>query len=622
MSSSHSCQFCQEGFSSRNALFRHLRTTADCFQKASNQNGTLQSAPSIPLPKQKIGIRFGYRYPTKNTTSSLSDDASSTKASTTTTTKDIPFYEHAAQRVQQVFLEALQKHQPVSFDEDGPLTQATMARLRHVVLAQDDDCSAASDVVGFHYRGEELHTAMAASIRHEMQQLLDNNTWSSSSSSIRVLHVASLPMTTKFQAEQSCTQRIYHYLLPMDWLQGGDDVQQWWIQKPNQQHNPRAYQRRPAVLKRLKQALQALESRTLAEKRKPEDQHPEEPPEEPPVEQPPPQPEEKIVEHGRSTMIASPGRYGSLWQKERRCFHNFCHLGGNLASPSHDPVWRTVDRAKVMGFVASDNNENVNAVVEIRGDGFVTQQLRRMMGAVVAMTNGWLPIDDYVRMATRPDVCLETPLAPPQRLYFSAGRFHFMELLLHGGKNNNQNSMQLFEESTPVAQEWQRQLQLDMIRQASSSAQEQEWLQELQQVVAPRIRAQMERIQAEDQERLQKVQQQQQQQHAFHGDHTTVRNNQPPPGPYIETVSLLRNIVEQEQWPRTSKARSRVIRSVVGAEDATPTITTTARTTTSSKFAGERFQSGSFTVVNSELYDRKLPLGNQLFPELAKAVFD
>jgi hypothetical protein len=56
-----------------------------------------------------------------------------------------------------------------------------------------------------------------------------------------------------------------------------------------------------------------------------------------------------------SKKVTSPGRFGSLWQKERRCWRNFADpsLGGK-ASQSNDPVWRTVDRAQVVDFIDFD----------------------------------------------------------------------------------------------------------------------------------------------------------------------------------------------------------------------------------------------------------------------------
>ena len=130
-------------------------------------------------------------------------------------------------------------------------------------------------------------------------------------------------------------------MLPMEWLEDGREAQDWCFkQKQNQQggqrtHQPRGMVETPVALLKLKEALRNIESSSDEESKK----------------------------------KTSAGRFGSLWKKERRCWHNFADpsLGGK-ASPSNDPVWRTVDRAQVVDF--TDFDGKVAAVVELRGDGF------------------------------------------------------------------------------------------------------------------------------------------------------------------------------------------------------------------------------------------------------------
>ena len=55
------------------------------------------------------------------------------------------------------------------------------------------------------------------------------------------------------------------------------------------------------------------------------------------------------------------------------------------------------------------------------------ESVRKIMGAAIAMTHGWLP-DNFFDLATQPDSLIETPLAPEGRLYFAGARFHFDEL--------------------------------------------------------------------------------------------------------------------------------------------------------------------------------------------------
>ena len=54
-----------------------------------------------------------------------------------------------------------------------------------------------------------------------------------------------------------------------------------------------------------------------------------------------------------STIRLAPGRFGQLWRKRQSCWLNFAHpqLAGMALSPGHEVVWRTMDRARIVGFV-------------------------------------------------------------------------------------------------------------------------------------------------------------------------------------------------------------------------------------------------------------------------------
>lgn len=61
---------------------------------------------------------------------------------------------------------------------------------------------------------------------------------------------------------------------------------------------------------------------------------------------------------------------------------------------------------------STDNErEEVVAVIEFRGDDFIKEQARRMVGTALAVAHGWLPPNIF-EVATKSDVFLETPLAP------------------------------------------------------------------------------------------------------------------------------------------------------------------------------------------------------------------
>jgi len=639
----HQCQFCQGRFKSRNALFKHLRTTASCFERASkasgNKGATFDANRGIKLPKQKVVIRFGYHALPKT----QRDDAAPSPS------------ELAAQLVQQTFFEVLPKHHPIyqpSSTEslDDRMTQTTAAKHRHLCLAQDEDCSAASDYIGVYYQGEFLEDFQA--VLKDMQTQVTKEITEKHSDSLRTVQLLDarvIPLNANFAAEKSCTQRVYHYLLPLDWLEGGDAARAWWLEQGGKeqfaavrardhQHRPRTTQRRPEVLKRLKLALGTLESKHLVDcnkglseehkkinqkekhnkqgdkstskKRKTEAKEINN------VSKKGDIPQEGYKPSGTATlplptmMGASPGRFGNLWVKERRCWHNYADpdLRG-MASPSNDPVWRTVDRAKVLKITGGNGDDNkMMAVVEIRGDGFVKQQIRRMIGSVIAMTNGWLPLD-YTETATRSDICLETPLAPSGRTYFAGGRFHFLELVLH-----SPSTKELFKEREPISEAWQENLQSNLIEE--TRANETEWLQDLQQTITPRIKSQMAQIAHEDKLRMERATViTSKTPLSLSSDHIFT----PTPTVYKNTIGLLRKIVSEETWPRTSKARSRVIRSVDQSSNKQVDYSIQHG---SAEFDGERFQCGSFTVVNEDLVSGNLPFANELFPELAKAVFE
>jgi FkbM family methyltransferase len=557
---SHPCKFCGAEFSSRNEVFRHLRSSAECFkQTASNSTGLIQ------LPKQKMAIQFGYNI--------ISDGESKQS-----------YNDVAAQLVRDAFFDAIQIQQPVQQDGKDSTTLASAARQRHPCLAQDYDCSASSDIICINYKGEKTKTG---DLIDGMQTLLDaacrNTGTPETSLNVRILSAESLPISTRFHAEQSCTQRVYHYLLPLEWLDDGREAQDWCSkQKQNRQGRQRAHQPRgmvetPVALLRLKEALRHIECSSDDETKK----------------------------------VISPGRFGSLWRKERRCWHNFADpsLGGK-ASPSNDPVWRTVDRAQVLDFIDCDGM--FAAVVELRGDGFVTEQVRRIVGSVVGMVNGWLPAD-FVEVATRSDICVETPIAPSGRMYFAGARYHFIELV---------QGTSFFEDGSGKADEWLEKLQSDMMQQrAMESTTGPDWHEELRCVTSPRIRAQMEKTVSDDEIRNSKALQDYAISESILSPIEDLNYSEAPPV-FQKTLSLLRCVIETETWPKTSGARSRVIRTVGTGTGNRGNLSSGNMRATTTSFSGELFQSGSFTVVNEENYTGKLPLGNELFPELVKAVFE
>ena len=281
------------------------------------------------------------------------------------------------------------------------------------------------------------------------------------------------------------------------------------------------------------------------------------------------------------------GRFGALGKKEKRAWHNFAdpNLRGD-ASPNNEPVWRCVDRARVVDFATrADSGGDVCAVLEFKGDNFLQQQVRRIVGATVAMANGWLP-DDFVVNSTRPDIIIGTPLAPPGRLYVADSRFHFEEMRTRG--------LSLFDcdvggaTIAPLDQrngiQWVKNKILDECNKDWVLSSEKKWLRDLEDKISPRILEQM---------TIQKC--------AIVRRPGSTFDGSTCPDLYQPVLLKLREIIATERWPETSVARSAVIRNHV-----------------------ERKLKGSFTVVNPKFektVEAALPLGNFNFPDLVDSIF-
>ena len=575
------------------------------------------------------------------------------------------------------------------------VTRATATRHRHVAMAQEKACAAAGDVliVGIQQQGNESTGDLIQGLNAWVQRNCDiayvgtsrkqdeatKNVSRSAIIPLRVLAATKLPSSSRLHAEASCTQLAYHYLLPLRWLPEGVEAHQWLATSQTRSQSPPASSysslsstppplpsarstttalrkprfgvtsgqhrdRRwvgppPAALKKLKKALKAACAATSAK----------------PAE---------IVEKPAQTvrLQKSKGRFGALAGKERRCFHNFADplLKGD-ASPSNAPVWRSLDRARAVEFVQigeiGEGGSNgswgrggeSHAVIELRGDGFLAQQVRRIVGSAVAMAHGWLP-DDFFDVATRPDVVVETPLAPAGRVYLAGARYDFTEA---------RDGRALFDLTPSLAQDqtvarpsdtnsmavWLRELRRRLVlRRDDSQAlvrtdEEADWLIELRDVVAPRIREQLRLIRQADDAIAQAadaaaaataalVDEQ------LRGEDVALRSkgdgnaadaeeaNLSPPE-FRTVLSLLRRITTAGEWPETSAARSRVIRHAAA------------------DLAAPKASSGSFTVVNEALVSEairnytasaaaggskkftapRIPLGNKLFPYLTESIF-
>merc|ERR1711924_285426 len=118
------------------------------------------------------------------------------------------------------------------------------------------------------------------------------------------------------------------------------------------------------------------------------------------------------------------------------------------ASPNNEAVWRELNRVRMKILpprrYASDQDapEEIIALLTFKGDDFVPEQIRRMVGTALAVAHGWLPSNIF-NISTHADVFLETPVAPPGRLYFAEAWFPWPEVRITGKG--------MFEDSTTVS---------------------------------------------------------------------------------------------------------------------------------------------------------------------------
>jgi tRNA U38,U39,U40 pseudouridine synthase TruA len=566
----HECKFCSTQFATRNALFRHVRSDPVCSRESGETIGSKLMEPM----RYTVALQFSYFSPTKKITAQVCGD-----------------------QVKVALLSAMASIIQSELNTTAAVellstTQVSIPRLRHRSLAQESGCLAAADVAVVSFLAPRGAIKLVNGLQHDedqtrsfLSQLLmqTNEQLDKVSKDCEICLEACklLPSDAKFHAERSCTQRVFHYLMPLRWLPDGLAIEQWWLENGLDDHGPhrnRAAARPPSdTLRVMKEALRSTESPILEQYTKEESEL-------------------------HSVKVAA-GRFGKLGAKKRMPWHNFADpsLRGD-ASPNNEPVWRVLDRARMIEMVQHkglDGQERVVAVLEFRGDEFLPQQVRRIVGAALAIAHGCLP-RDFFDSARDAAVFLETPVAPAGRLYLAASRFHFDEL-----KNGGNSIFMSDKDGVSVnirslddnVHKLQNKL-LDNLHSEHIWSLESRWLAELENAIAPRMRRQLEKVKLPIQ--------------MF----PTVNRYSLPrhaAEEYERTLSLLRDILNSGKWPETSSARSSVISNVIKDVSRTD------------------HQNGSFTVVNPKfrngiykngIGNNNLPLANALFPDLTDAVFE
>eukprot|EP00980_Cylindrotheca_fusiformis_P000154 scaffold24_cov128-Cylindrotheca_fusiformis.AAC.27 len=573
----NTCAHCSKVFDTRNSLFRHLRRDPKCSKKSEAAG----RSDMIDLVKTSIAIQFGYigfiADKEKNRLDVFLDDTNGTVVA-----------EQAGAKLQHQLVETLKDVLAITsvsvscnVEKDDSVssmirilgsTQSSLAKLRHRALAQENGCSAEGDVLFINLMvpdnkllNMDLWTKVGQTMRKRM--CLDEKHPKVELFALQVLGTeADKP---HMHAERSATQYVYQYMLPLSWLPDASSLYDWWSQEDaatesttSCSSHPNGDRRKfatktPQSLRQLKQALRSAESRTFAG--------------------------EKIRTHKNKDLKIAAGRFGALGTRERRAWHNFADpsLKGD-ASPNNEPVWRVVDRARVVDFVEIRNE--ATAIIEVRGDGFLKEQIRRIIGSAVAMTHGWLPAD-FFELATNSDTFVQTPVAPANRLCLNNVRYHFDEMQSDGLPFFEPHATRDLIEFCPSGErkQWTNKVASQHISSDSLRA-EASWLRNLEEVVAPSIRKDLRN----------------QQDCIVSSDATTC------PELYESVLSELRRIVSNNLWPETSMARSTVIRNREDGDSSRP------------------LSHGSFTIVNPHVQTNwgPLPLGNTLFPDLVTAVFD
>ena len=603
------CKFCSKKFASRNALFRHIRLDPDCSRQLSLASE--KSSNSIEqYQKVRLLLAISIAYvPSANLPQDTHTETEARKA---------------GNLLQRALVQVLR-------DEYGSenaakllsFTQTSVANQRHRALSQETGVAAARDVVVLHLslplmQGKGNSNAFVDQLIQDASGILATN----SNNDISVHLLGCQPLTSPMHAEGDCTQRVYHYLLPLSWLPNGKAIQTWWLQEGQ---NSTGVSLGPPgkTLRLLREAFRSAESVTIPNRRV----------------------RRKKVQlsngntrcHHNNTNTRSTqrerlstfpdirrssrkGRSSVFANKERRPWHNFAdpELRGD-ASPNQEPVWRVLDAARIQGFISSTNDikkeDEVVAILEFRGDDFVQGQIRTIVATALAMTHGWLPMDFFER-ATQKDLFISNmPVAPAGRLYMADARFHFHErgdkidgeeIDLVNRKRIAMDKNNCTKTITKTSLQWVQDHILNQRASETNSREEEVWLQKLRHDEAPRVRNQI----LLEQQLLKS------------DDITDGLGNCANsfsrlgnvPKIYHKTLGLLREIVKLNSWPETSNSRSDVIRNKGNRID-----------------EGTSGKSGSFTVYNPKQIKamvhednslEELPIGNVKFPDLVKAVFE
>uniref|UniRef100_A0A7S3QDM4 Uncharacterized protein n=1 Tax=Chaetoceros debilis TaxID=122233 RepID=A0A7S3QDM4_9STRA len=314
------------------------------------------------------------------------------------------------------------------------------------------------------------------------------------------------------------TQRVYNYLLPLDWLEGGEEMgeglldtwrdrdRQTQTQESQSQSQNSSFSFKDGssygglakaespppngTLRTLKDCLRSAESKRLEKSdisgiRGGKNNNNDDNDDDSAGDDIGDKDNDNDKHRGSIENLAS-GRYGVLASKKRRAFHNFAD-SALKESPANKLSWRVLDRCRIteqLPFTDENGDTHIVLVIAFVGDDFLPQQVSKIIGSAVAMSNGWFPAD-FIGTATRAERIIETaPFAPANLMYFDEAKFHFDQLVR--GKNLFDNAAVGMRKNYSFVADIHRNV-LERWYSPQSQMEEASWQHDLQRNVAPRV---------------------------------------------------------------------------------------------------------------------------------------
>lgn len=99
------------------------------------------------------------------------------------------------------------------------------------------------------------------------------------------------------------------------------------------------------------------------------------------------------------------------------------YLGG---SPDEPTVKRRLDRMYHKDIISYGDAEEKFMVFSFSGDAFVRGQVRKLLGTVISIMRGWLPLEYLVSLFSEDDV-FDAPAVPGWPLYLSESKYDIWE---------------------------------------------------------------------------------------------------------------------------------------------------------------------------------------------------